>query len=197
MRSWCSALGLLRWHWRCSCSSAFRRLRCRAGSKAPWHIYSVKVGSREGSLFTVTAEFAPVHGPQRLGVGAAAMNEPRPSNPLVDNVDALRHFDSDHLSAARADWEVFKRVNDLLLTIAAIGELHDRHVDPTPPAVRAEIDAISLRDELAGDGFAVRRFDVQEIADGFRDRGDVARAETVERAWKWMVLMVMIAQTLS
>ena len=43
----------------------------------------------------------------------------------------------------------------------------------------------------------MKRLDVQEIADGFRDEGDDARAETVERAWKWMVLMVMIAQALS
>jgi len=125
------------------------------------------------------------------------MNEPGTTNPLIESVDALRHFDPDDVRGVTADKEVFKRVNDLLLTIAAIGELHDRDEDPTPPVLRAEIDAISRRDELAGDGFAVKRLDVQEIADGFRDEGDDARAETVERAWKWMVLMVMIAQALS
>ena len=125
------------------------------------------------------------------------MDVPGTTNPLIENVDALCRFDPDAVPRGTADREVFKRVNDLLLTIAAIGELHDRDEDPTPTALRAEIDAISRRDELAGDGFAVKRLDVQEIADGFRDEGDDARAETVERAWKWMVLMVMIAQALS
>lgn len=125
------------------------------------------------------------------------MSKPGTTDPLIECVDALRHFDPDAVPGGTADREVFKRVNDLLLTIAAIGELHDRDEDSTPPALRAEIDAISRRDELAGDGFAVKRLDVQEIAHGFRDDGDHARAETVERAWKWMVLMVMIAQALS
>ena len=125
------------------------------------------------------------------------MDVPGTTNPLIENVDALSRFDPDAVPRGTADREVFKRVNDLLLTIAAIGELHDRDEDPTPTALRAEIDAISRRDELAGDGFAVKRLDVQEIADGFRDDGDDARTETVERAWKWMVLMVMVAQALS
>jgi hypothetical protein len=125
------------------------------------------------------------------------MSEPGATDPLIENVDALRRFDPDVVRGGSADREVFERVSDLLLAIAAIGELHGRDEEPTPSALRAEIDAISRRDELAGDGFAVKRLDVQEIADGFRGDGDDARADTVERAWTWMVLMVMIAQALS
>lgn len=118
-------------------------------------------------------------------------------NPLLDSVDALRRFDPDDVPAAAADQEVFKRVSDVLLTVAAIGELQHRDEEPTPPAVAAEIDAIARRDDVAGVAFAVKRVDVQEVAEGFRERGDNARAETVERAWTWMMLMVMIVQALS
>jgi hypothetical protein len=119
------------------------------------------------------------------------------TDPLIDAVDELCRFDPDDVPEANADKEVFSRVNDLLLMVAAIGELHNRDEEPTPAAVAAEVDAISRRDELAGVGFAVNSSDVREVAEGFRERGDEVRAETVERAWKWMLLMVMIVQALS
>lgn len=118
-------------------------------------------------------------------------------DPLITSVDALRRLDPDEVPDGAADREVFERVNDLLLTVAAIGELHDRDEEPTPSAVAAEVEALSRADELAGDGFAVSRSTVQEVAGGFRARGDEVRAQTVERAWKWAVLMVMVVQALS
>jgi len=125
------------------------------------------------------------------------MNPLDETDPLIDTVDALRRFDSENVPEDAADLEIFRRVRNLLLTVAAIGELHNRDEDPSPPAVAAERSAISRRDELAGVGFAVKRDHIREVADGLRGRGDEVRAETVERAWKWMVLMVMIIEGLS
>jgi hypothetical protein len=119
------------------------------------------------------------------------------SDPLLDSVDALRRFDPDGVPESAASQEIFERVRDVLVTIAAIGELHQRDEDATPPAVRAEIDAISTHDDVAGGGFGVKRLDVQDVAQGFREGGDNARAEVVERAWAWMVLMVMIVNALA
>jgi len=119
------------------------------------------------------------------------------TDPLIDSVDALRRFDPDDVPEGTADKEVFTRVSHLLRAVAAIGELHNRDEEPTHAAVAAEVDAISRRDELAGVGFAVNRVDVRKVAEGFRNHGDEVRAETVERAWKWMLLMVMIVQALS
>jgi hypothetical protein len=119
------------------------------------------------------------------------------SNPLLDSVDALRRFDPEDVPEGAAGRVIFERVNDVLLTIAAIGELQERHEQPTPPAVRAEIDAISTQDVMAGGGFGVKRLDVQEVARGFRADGDHARAEIVERAWAWMLLTAMILNALS
>lgn len=127
----------------------------------------------------------------------AAMTAIGETDPLVNAVDALCRFDPDKVPEGTADKEVFRRVSDLLLTVAAIGELHGRDEEPTHAAVAAEVDAISRRDELAGVGFAVNRVDVREVAEGFSAHGDEVRAETVERAWKWMLLMVMIVQALS
>jgi hypothetical protein len=125
------------------------------------------------------------------------MRGSRESNPLLDSVDALRRFDPDELPDGAADREISRRVRDVLVTVAAIGELQRRRQTPTPPAIRAEIDAISTYDEVAGGGFGVKRLDVQTVAHGLREAGDVARAEVVERAWAWTVLMVMIVRALS
>jgi hypothetical protein len=118
-------------------------------------------------------------------------------DPLLDSVDALRRFDPEALPEGAANREISKRVRDVLVTVAAIGELQRRQEPTTPPAIRAEIDAISTDDEVAGGGFGVKRLDVQTVARGFREGGDVARAEVVERAWAWSVLMVMIVRALS
>jgi hypothetical protein len=118
-------------------------------------------------------------------------------NPLLDSVDALRRFDPEALPEDAANREISERVRNVLVTVAAIGELQRRREKPTPPAIRAEIDAISTHDEVAGGGFGVKRFDVQTVARGFRESGDLARAEVVERAWAWSVLMVMIVQALA
>jgi hypothetical protein len=125
------------------------------------------------------------------------MRGSRESNPLLDSVDALRRFDPDELPEGAADREISRRVREVLVTVAAIGELQRRQEPMTPPAIRAEIDAISTHDEVAGGGFGVKRLDVQTVARGLREAGDVARAEVVERAWAWSVLMVMIVQALS
>src|SRR5215813_4691272 len=107
------------------------------------------------------------------------MNEQRNTDPLIDSVDALRRFDPDDVRRGTADTEVLGRVRNLLVAVAAIGELRDRDEDPTPPALRAEISAITRRDELAGIGFVVKRVHVDQVADGLRSAGDVVRAETV------------------
>jgi hypothetical protein len=125
------------------------------------------------------------------------MRGSRESNPLLDSVDALRRFDPDELPEGAADREISRRVREVLVTVAAIGELQRRQEPMTPPAIRAEIHAISTDDEVAGGGFGVKRLDVQTVARGFREAGDVSRAEVVERAWAWSVLMVMIVQALS
>lgn len=119
------------------------------------------------------------------------------TDPLIDAVDELHRFDPDTMPEGTADTEVFTRVSRLLRTVAAIGELQNRDEEPTHAAVAAELDAISRPDELAGVGFAVNRVDVRQVAERFREHGDEARAVTVERAWKWMLLMVMMVQALS
>lgn len=112
------------------------------------------------------------------------MNEhdnPNPDDPLLAALASLREIDADYVQAhpAIADDELQRRMTDLWLTVTVRAELQERGEDAEPDAVRVEMERL-------GEKFAFDPNLLIELEADFREAGDDANADTLQRAIAWV-----------
>jgi hypothetical protein len=106
----------------------------------------------------------------------------RSQDPLFQAIDDLRDFDTEWIQALpkSAEAALERRLRRLRLAVAAAAELEERHEEPTPFAMKLEMDRLngefSFRPEL-----------LLVLAHELHLDEDLERAHTVERAYYKMM----------
>lgn len=108
------------------------------------------------------------------------------SDPLLEALARLRGIDEDYVRShpTTADDDVARRVTDLWLTIAALDELYKRDEAADAESVRAEME------RLDAGKFVFNPALLQELDQGFREDLDAENADTLAKAYAWMVAML-------